>query len=135
MVPPSCQHANVVGEGVRLGGTEVITFSVGGVPVGEIVGVKVRMIVGDCVGVGVPLGSAEAGVVAVGMACVSVSTNFNEVSNTFSGEVCGLHAPSMRTMIRKMKMIHVRFNKSPVLLWLALPVCGLPVYQKKPYVV
>jgi len=87
------------------------------------------------VGVGVLLGSAEAGVVAVGMACVSVVTTFDEASVSFSGEVCGLHAPSMRTRIRYMKVVHVGFNKSPVLLWLALPECGLPVYQKNPYVV
>lgn len=134
-MPPSCQHANIVGEGVRLGRAEIVTVSVGGLLVGGKVAVKVGWSVGDCVGVGIPLGSAEAGVVAVGIACVGVVTNFNEASDTFSGEVCGLHAPSMRTMIRNKKVDHVCFNKSPVLLWLVLPVCGLSVYQKKPYVV
>ena len=84
---------------------------------------------------GVLLGSAEAGIVAVGMACVSAATTFDEATVSFSGEVCGLHAPSMRTRIRIMKVVHVGFKKSPVLLWLALPECGLPVYQKKPNVV
>jgi hypothetical protein len=91
--------------------------------------------VGDCVGVGVLLGSAEAGVTAVGSACVVVPTNFTEASGTFSGKTCGLHAPSIRTMIRINKVLHVCFNKSPVLLWLELPVYGLPVYQKRPHVV
>lgn len=39
MVPPSCQHANVVGEGVRLGRAEIVTVSVGGLLVGGKVGV------------------------------------------------------------------------------------------------
>lgn len=92
------------------------------------------MIVGDWVGVGVPLGSAEAVAASVGMAWVGVATKFNEASDTFSGEVCGLHAPSMKTMIRNKKVVHVCFKKSPVLFWLVLPVYGPPVYQKKSYV-
>ena len=47
IVPPSCQHANGVGEGVRLGGAEVIIVSVGDSLVGGKVGVEVRLIVGD----------------------------------------------------------------------------------------
>lgn len=77
------------------------------------------------------VGVCEDNVVAVGTACVSVPTTFDETSDTLSGEVCGLHAPSMRTMIRNMKVVHVGFNKSPVLLWLVLPVCGFSSLPEK----
>jgi hypothetical protein len=129
-VPPSCQQVNGVGDGVRLGGTAVVTISVVGLLVGDMVTVDVGLIVADGVGEGV----AEAGEVAVGMVFVSLSTGVNGASVILLGEVCGLHATSTSVMIRIRKVVQVRINKSPLLLWLALPL-GSPVYQKYAWVV
>lgn len=84
---------------------------------GELVAVEVSWIVADCVGEGV----SEAGEMAVGYVIASVPSGVNDAAGRLSGETCGLQAPSKKGMIRIREAVHVRINKSPLLLWLGLP--------------
>jgi hypothetical protein len=80
--------------------------------------VKVSWIVAD--GMGDEEG--EGCGVAVGIVFVSVSVNINVADEFIPAEFCGSHAPSTRVIIKIGMVVHVRFNKSPLLFWLSLPV-------------
>jgi hypothetical protein len=86
--------------------------------VGVVVAVEVSWIVGDNVDEGV----GAAGEAATGIVVVGVASDINDTVVTLSGEACGLQAPSTKEMIRMREAVHVRVNKSPLLLWLRLPV-------------
>ena len=116
-MPPCCQHDSDVGESVGDGCSRVATSSVVGTA-RTVVAVEVCWNVGDEVGEG----DGEAVKVASGTTVVGAASDGNEPVATLSGETCGLQAPSTIRMIRFRKTVHVRVNKSPLLLWLRSPV-------------